>query len=173
MSPTIMVDYVVLIHMIWVYMCLLKVKKRVKALRMGFSVTNDCVFIVKIIPVFLTQIFCLTISSWILRGEIGIWTSTKDVVTVQTGDMRESSIDLPMFSRMKFVTSLILAPCYPHFISLCSNFCRLPAPQEVKIDSTTVMPADLYWTMLRAGDRAKPLGRTRDPTVNKDEQQMA
>ena len=124
-------------------------------------------------PCFLTQIFCLTISSWILRGEIGIWTSTKDVVTVQTGDMRESSIDLPMFSRMKFVTSLILAPCYPHFISLCSNFCRLPAPQEVKIDSTTVMPADLYWTMLRAGDRAKPLGRTRDPTGNKDEQQMA
>ena len=30
--------------------------------------------------------------------------------------------------------------------------------QEVKIDSTTVIPADLYWTMLKAGDRAKPLG---------------
>mmetsp|Transcript_83044 Transcript_83044/g.131364 ORF Transcript_83044/g.131364 Transcript_83044/m.131364 type:complete len:110 (-) Transcript_83044:48-377(-) len=33
--------------------------------------------------------------------------------------------------------------------------------KEVKIDSTTMIPADLYWTMLRAGDRAKNGGQHR------------
>ena len=33
--------------------------------------------------------------------------------------------------------------------------------QEVKIDSTTMIPADLYWTLLRAGDKAKNGGQHR------------
>lgn len=32
------------------------------------------------------------------------------------------------------------------------------APKEVRIDATTMVPADLYWNMLRAGELAKTLG---------------
>eukprot|EP00438_Fugacium_kawagutii_P014761 Skav202485 [mRNA] locus=scaffold149:862557:865469:+ [translate_table: standard] len=33
--------------------------------------------------------------------------------------------------------------------------------KELRIDTTTVIPADLYWSMLRAGERAKNGGQHR------------
>ena len=54
-----------------------------------------------------------------------------------------------------FITSFMLPPRDPHVTFITPPSRR----EEVKIDSTTMIPADLYWTMLRAGDRAKCLGR--------------
>ena len=44
-----------------------------------------------------------------------------------------------------FFTCMITRSLIPHFF------------QEVQIDATTMVPSDLYWTMLRAGEKAKIL----------------
>eukprot|EP00913_Durusdinium_trenchii_P006684 g6281.t1 len=39
--------------------------------------------------------------------------------------------------------------------------------KEVRIDATTMVPTDLYWSLLRAGERARSVGQHRLKTAGR------